>query len=111
MKLIDADALYIDIVAKGQASKRYKIGETWELTGAEIREVIDAQPALKQEHKWISCNDELPEEYDDVAIDLGCNQIGYGYYDGEFWNVCYGDFEFSASSDEVRGWYPLPKLV
>lgn len=110
MKLIDADALYIDIVAKGQASKRYKIGETWELTGAEIREVINAQPVLNQERKWISCKDELPGEYDDVAICLGCNQIGYGYYDGEFWNVCYGDFEFSASSDEVCGWYPLPKL-
>lgn len=44
MRLIDADNLYLGIVEKGQASKRYKIGERWELNCEEIREVIDAQP-------------------------------------------------------------------
>ena len=46
-RLIDADELYLAIVEKGQASKRYKIGERWELNGAEILEVINAQPTAE----------------------------------------------------------------
>ena len=44
-KLIDADELYGAIVDKGQRNERgkYRIGEYWELTGREIREVINGQ--------------------------------------------------------------------
>ncbi len=36
----------IALVGKGQASKRYKLGETWELNGEEIREAVgDMKPA------------------------------------------------------------------
>jgi len=49
MRAIDADALQLAIVEEGQANKRkkYIIGDIWELTGAEIREVIDSQPTIQ----------------------------------------------------------------
>ena len=51
MRLIDADALQLAIVEEGQANKRkkYIIGDIWELTGAEIREVINSQPTIQPE--------------------------------------------------------------
>ena len=50
MRAIDADALQLAIVEEGQANKRkkYIIGDIWELTGAEIREVINSQPTIIQ---------------------------------------------------------------
>ena len=49
MRLIDADALQLAIVEEGQANKRkkYTIGDIWELTGEEIREVINSQPTIQ----------------------------------------------------------------
>lgn len=51
MRLIDADALQLAIVEEGQANKRkkYSIGDIWELTGEEIREVINSQPTIQPE--------------------------------------------------------------
>ena len=50
-RLIDADALQLAIVEEGQANKRkkYNIGDIWELTGAEIRDVINSQPTIQPE--------------------------------------------------------------
>ena len=64
MRAIDADALQLAIVEEGQANKRkkYIIGDIWELTGAEIREVINSQPTIQPEIvrcgecKWFQCN-------------------------------------------------------
>ena len=55
MRTIDADALQLAIVEEGQANKRkkYIIGDIWELTGAEIREVINSQPTIQPEPHWI----------------------------------------------------------
>ena len=47
MELIDREALMNAIVKEGQASKRYKIGETWELNGGELREVIYSLPTIE----------------------------------------------------------------
>ena len=57
MRAIDADALQLAIVEEGQANKRkkYIIGDIWELTGAEIREVINSQPTIQPE--IIRCKD------------------------------------------------------
>ena len=43
MRLIDADALKMDIIEAGQRSRRYR---PWDLNRDEIWDVIDAQPAL-----------------------------------------------------------------
>ena len=57
MRLIDADALQLAIVEEGQANKRkkYIIGDIWELTGAEIREVINSQPTIQPD--IVRCKD------------------------------------------------------
>ncbi len=54
--LISRQATYLALVEKGQASKRYKLGETWELNGKEIREVLGALPSIQPEPKtghWV----------------------------------------------------------
>ena len=55
MRQIDADMLKLAIVEKGQANERgkYIVGDIWELTGAEIREVINSQPTIQPEPHWI----------------------------------------------------------
>ena len=57
MRAIDADALQLAIVEEGQANKRkkYIIGDIWELTGAEITEVINSQPTIQPE--IVRCKD------------------------------------------------------
>ena len=57
MRAIDADELQLAIVEEGQANKRkkYIIGDIWELTGAEIREVINSQPTIQPE--IVRCKD------------------------------------------------------
>ena len=37
---VSKQAVNIALLKKGQSSKRYKLGETWELNGSEIREAI-----------------------------------------------------------------------
>ena len=49
---------YNALVEKGQASRRYKLGETWELNGTEIREALDSVPLV-----------ELDEPNESEAID------------------------------------------
>ena len=75
MRAIDADALKLAIVEEGQRSKRYKIGEFWELNGDEIRQVIDAQPTIEPEPHWILCNERLPDA--EKKIYWVCTDSGY----------------------------------
>lgn len=56
MRLIDAHELKLAIVEAGQRSRRYKLGEIWELDRDEIWNVIDEQPTVEPERKrgkWI----------------------------------------------------------
>lgn len=64
MRAIDADALQLAIVEEGQANKRkkYIIGDIWELTGAEIRDVINSQPTIQPEPHWIQVTKDTPKE-------------------------------------------------
>ena len=48
------DVIHV-LVAKGQSSKRYKLGETWELNLTEIKEALDLLPTAQQE--VIRCKD------------------------------------------------------
>ena len=52
-RLIDADELKLKIVEEGQQSKRYKIGDFWELNRNEIWGVIDDLPTIERKKgKW-----------------------------------------------------------
>ena len=54
--LISRQEAIESLVEKGQCSTRYRIGETWELNGSEIREVIESLPSKQSERRigyWI----------------------------------------------------------
>ena len=78
MRAIDADALQLAIVEEGQANKRkkYIIGDIWELTWAEIREVINSQPTIQPE--IVRCKDCKYAEYIDDVQTLWCTECGQG---------------------------------
>ena len=46
---VSRKAVYDAMVEKGQRSRRYKLGEIWELNGTEIREALDAMPSAQAE--------------------------------------------------------------
>ena len=89
MRAIDADALQLAIVEEGQANKRkkYIIGDIWELTWAEIREVINSQPTIQP--VIVRCKDCKHFESE------------YGYCDYYQWNMTGGDFCSKAEKREV----------
>lgn len=47
--LIDRQAAIIALLEKGQSSRRYKIGEFWELNFDEIREALATVPSAEPE--------------------------------------------------------------
>lgn len=49
MRLIDADMALEALIEKGQASKRYKIGEFWEINCQEIKEALNTVPSVQLE--------------------------------------------------------------
>ena len=46
---VSRKAVYDAMVEKGQRSRRYKLGESWELNGTEIREALDTMPSAQPE--------------------------------------------------------------
>lgn len=118
MRAIDADALQLAIVEEGQANKRkkYIIGDIWELTGAEIREVINSQPTIQPEPHWIPVEQALPEEpfgclvtvmdTNPVTMEEFENILPYFVgWDGEQWN----DYDGEQCPFEVLAWWGLPE--
>ena len=45
-RLIDANEMFVEFAIEGQRSKRYKLGEKWELNCEEIRSVISRLPTI-----------------------------------------------------------------
>lgn len=77
--LIDREDAYIALVEKGQASKRYKLGEIWELNGKEIREALDSVPSTEPEPaiplQWIEAQIEWLKSLDNAFSILTAEQI------------------------------------
>ena len=48
---VSRKAVYEAMVEKGQRSRRYRLGETWELNGTEIREALDTVPSVTPKRK------------------------------------------------------------
>lgn len=114
MRLIDADALKTDIVAEGQRSRRYKLGEIWELNRAEIYKVIDEQPTIEPEPHWIPCSERLPQEEVDVLCCRDNKTMAIMHFNPVLTTRYPKGFSvvegaFSWRQDNVVAWMPLPE--
>ena len=114
MRAIDADALQLAIVEEGQANKRkkYIIGDIWELTGAEIREVINSQPTIQPEPHWIPVTERLPNRDELVLVTYKttskihlCKYLDDGS-ENSWWS--YID-DCCAWNNVILAWMPLPE--
>lgn len=74
--LISRQAVFDALIEKGQNSKRYKLGEKWELNLPEIIEAINVIPSAESEQKWTPVSEALPEEGESVIV---CSQYGAIY--------------------------------
>lgn len=87
------------LLDKGQRSRRYKLGDVWELNFDEIREVINALPAA--DPHWTPCSKELPKKDGDYWVTTYDGQTTrYLFIRGlsdEYWMRC------------VTAWMPLPE--
>ena len=59
---VSREAVRNALLNKGQASKRYKLGETWELNLLEIEEALNELPSVTPQNQWHKVRDELPKE-------------------------------------------------
>lgn len=57
---VSREAVYNAMVEKGQHSRRYKLGEKWELNGGEIREALYTVPSVTP--KLAECEDAVSRE-------------------------------------------------
>lgn len=72
-KMIYLDDAIDALVEKEQASRRYKLGQTWELNLSEIHEALDSIPSAQPEQK----NEELlPDGTLHLFTDAGLSEVG-----------------------------------
>ena len=86
MRLIDADFLKEDLT-------RFYDGEVT------ARQLIDEQPTIEPEQKWIPCSEILPEKNDYYLVQAMMNgDIFVAKWEGSYWNV----------KTPIIAWMPLP---
>ena len=89
---VSRKAVYDAMVEKGQRSRRYKLGEIWELNGTEIREALDTVPSVtpkRKRGKWI---DETFKPWGLVYHPYRCDQCGeHSEADSNFCPNCGAD--------------------
>ena len=116
VRTIDADALKYAIVEEGQRSKRYKLGEFWELNGDEIWQVIDAQSTIEPEPHWIPVSERLPDA--EKKVYWVCTDSGYQCQCrwtnvNHFWTNLTTDWHWHIMDvpkySKVIAWKSLPK--
>ena len=105
MRLIDADALWMDVIRSVDYCD-------------DILEFIERQPTVEQQPRWIPCSERLPE--DDVYVliskkpsPISGNKfsvtIGMRYINRRSKKAEWRDSGFGyLSDDKVLAWMPLP---
>lgn len=75
---VSRKAVYEAMIEKGQRSRRYRLGETWELNGAEIRETLDTVPPVTPKRKTGKWVDNHRMKWDGTYYWYrSCSQCGY----------------------------------
>ena len=74
------------LIEKGQKSKRYKLGENWELNLSEIKEAVESVPSAEPEHKnqKTALSVQVKADFDDMKDlleDIG-NLQTYKFFEG-----------------------------
>ena len=73
-----------------------------------VLETINVIPTATPEPHWIPCSERLPEENQEVLIQLDKEiTMGWIYPDNEEWAIYEG--EMTAEVYEVKAWMPLPE--
>ena len=65
------------LIEKGQHSRRYKLGEIWELNGLEIREVLDNLPSVQPKEKTGHWNTEIGYDIERTVMCDQCRRMAY----------------------------------
>ena len=95
--LIDRQAVFDALIEKGQNSKRYKLGENWELNLPEIIEAINVIPSAEPERKtkiemnWATYFDNMGTAVIHIPYSYKCGNCGCQLqrtYDGIDINYC-----------------------
>ena len=90
MRLIDADALWMDVIHSMDYCD-------------DILEMIESQPTIAQESQWIPCSERLPENDESVLISHS-HGVAKAWWNGRFWS--------SVSIKKYKtvvAWMPLPE--
>lgn len=98
MRLIDADALWMDVIHSMDYCD-------------DILEMIDSQPTIQPEQRWIPCSERLPEpESKEQRRGFYLTTNGYGSV-GVTRYEFYNDFQKTGWQNDIRidAWMPLPK--
>ena len=122
-ELITRRNIELALLDKGQHSRRYRLGNIWELNYDEIREVLDDVDADVQPVRWIPVTEKLPENRVSVIICYREWQqyakryvysIVIGWYARKHsvredaFNEWEGDCDYDEDEDEFyiqEGWY------
>ena len=91
MRLIDADALWMDVIRSVDYCD-------------DILEFIERQPTVEQQPHWIPCSERLPEPRIDVWCNSDMGQM-VGFYDETTENWYKSDYSLELIVD---AWQPLP---
>ena len=104
MRLIDADRLWKEI--------NDRIEEYCDI--ADIIDIIERQPTIEPEHRWIPCSERLPDDDELMLVNYidnreGAADIWIGWHEME--NVWYidGVAHSREYGNEVIAWMPLPE--
>ena len=102
--LISRQDAILALLEKGQRSRRYKLGEVWELNFDEIREALETVPSA--EPQWIPVSEKLPKYSDSVLVSVCDHEIDIGSYYCDTWHIngC-----GSVEDGTVLSWMPTPK--
>lgn len=112
------------LIEKGQKSKRYKLGENWELNLSEIKEAVESIPSAEPERRWIPftmreltteekeehpewdymMDCKLPDDGEEILVSNG----KYVWLD-TFISDCDGCYLDGGDDVEGLAWMPLPE--
>ena len=90
MRLIDADALWMDVIHSMDYCD-------------DILEMIESQPTIAQESRWIPCSERLPDNDESVLIS-NSHGVTKAWWNGRFWtSIAVKKYK------TVTAWMPMPK--